>query len=405
MNEDFLKQLHQADQLAQIIPGVRNPRYALNELAPYEASLPKGKMIMSANESPFNLPEIMREQLARDVLNFDFNRYPDPLSKSLREKISAWHQVACNSVLVGNGADELIYDIMLAWAGVDSAAAGAAAGGKRRTILQFPPNFSMYGIYAQALDTRVLSLQRDPEVLSIDIDLAVDVLQGNAIDIVFVDNPGNPTGQITKESDIVRLLEASDALIVVDEAYLEFSDAESMSKYLGQFPNLVILRTLSKAYSLAGLRVGYLLASPEIVDFLTRVRMPYSVNSFSQHAASIVLDAILNPDTAAGTELQSQISSIKDEREWLTQVLADMPGVRVWKSQANFVLFKLDKAQSVWHRMLETHDIYLRNLSTTPGLTDCLRVTVGTSKENIAFKTALRESIAYLSLPDNFFGG
>jgi len=366
------------------LPGVCSPRAPLANLKPYSGSFPAGKTIMAANESPYNLSEGLRDKIARAVRGFDFNRYPDPLATDLRAQIADNYQLKPEQVLLGNGGDELLLDMMIAW------------GGKGRSILQFMPTFTMYGIYAQTFETAVISLLRDPQTYAIDIDLALETLRAQQPSICLLCNPNNPSGQVTPVADICRLIEASDALFVVDEAYAEFSGT-SMLPYLDRYPNLVILRTFSKAYSLAGLRLGYLMASPAIIEMIARVRMPYSVNSFSQMVGSLLLD---NKE-----EFDQACADIMRERDWLYDVLQDMAGVKVWPSSANYLLFQVEKAAEVWERLLYVHDICIRHFKDAPGLDNCLRVTVGTSQENIAFTAALRESIAYVNLPDDFFCG
>jgi len=366
--------------------GVRNPRRVLEQLKPYSGEMPADKLILAANESPYNLPESVCAQLAQGIDDFAFNRYPDPLGQKLRKQIADYNGVDADCVLIGNGGDELLLDIMLAWGGTDH--------GATRTMMQFIPTFSMYRIYAEALETRILSAMRDPKTFEIDTSLAVQCLQNNQVDICLIDNPNNPSGNLMPEEELLKILDASDALTVIDEAYVEFS-GQSMLKYLNDYPNMVILRTFSKAYSLAGLRLGYVLAHPQVIDMLARVRMPYSVNAFTQWAGQLVMDN--------RTEFDQTIKALVEDREWLYKALQDMPGVEVWPSQANYLLFRTDKAKEVWQRLFDVHDIYIRDFSAALGLENCLRVTVGNNEENIRFITALRESIAFLNLPDNFF--
>jgi len=359
--------------------GLRSPRQALEGLVPYSGKMPAGKLILAANESPFNLPEDVRDILQVTAADFSFNRYPDPLAQDLREKIAGAHDVSADCVLLGNGGDELLLDIMLAWGGPNGAA--------QRKMLQFTPTFSMYEIYAHALETEVVNLPRSTEDFSIDIAAATTRLQQGDIDLCILDNPNNPSGNLTDLADVLTLAQASDALFVVDEAYFEFSE-RSMLEYLEQLPNLVILRTFSKAFSMAGLRLGYVLAHPQVVDMLTRVRMPYSVNAFTQMAATVVMDL--------RTKFNYNISVITKQRDLLYAELSNMDGVEVWPSAANYLLFRVARSADIWQRLLDSHNIYIRNFSSAPGLEDCLRVTVGNDRQNEMFVAALRESIAAL---------
>jgi histidinol-phosphate aminotransferase len=349
--------------------------------------MPGGKLLLAAHESPFNVPAKLQAEIQKSISEFDFNRYPDPLSKKLRRQIAFRNGLEPECVLVGNGGDELLLDLLLAWGGNDS-----AQDGRKRSIMQFSPTFSMYKVYAELLETRILDLPRDPNDFSIDVDLAISCLQNNQVDLCILDNPGNPTGSFMDEADICRIVEASDSLIVVDEAYFEFS-GQSMLPYLKNCPNLVILRTFSKAYSLAGLRLGYVLANPEVVDMLARVRMPYSVNAFTQGVGELVMDNVAKFDQS--------IAEITAQRTWLFEQLQTFAGLKVWPSQANFLLFRVDNAELVWQKLRDDHDIYIRYFANSPGLENCLRVTVGSRHDNIRFITALREVMARLSLPSD----
>jgi len=366
--------------------GLRSPRQALTDLKPYSGTMPANKLILAANESPFSLPKTVRDELQEAIVDFPFNRYPDPLARDLRKKVAAANKVSADCVLLGNGGDELLLDIMLAWGGQSSGSSGKS-GDKKRKMLQFTPTFSMYQIYAHTLETDVVSLPRCTDTYMIDVAAAKARLQQGDIDICFLDNPNNPSGTLTGETELLELVKASDTLFVVDEAYFEFC-GQSMLAHLADLPNMVILRTFSKAYSLAGLRLGYVLASPQVIEVLTRVRMPYSLNAFTQLAGELVMDA--------RGEFDQTIADIVAQREWLYEALWDTPGVEVWPSQANYVLFRTARAAEVWQRLLDVHDICIRDFSNAPGLTDCLRVTVGSSEQNVRFETALRESVERL---------
>ena len=351
---------------------VRPPRAAIADLRAYDGAVPPSDLVLAANESPFTLPEPLLEQLQSGVRDFAYRRYPDPLATTLREKLAAQSGVAPENVLVGNGGDELLLDLLLAW------------GGPGRGLLIFPPTFSMYALYARLLETRVTELPRDPETFAIDIGGAARLLSGGDVDLCFVDTPNNPSGALTAGEALVRLLQASDALIIVDEAYFEFSGVTA-APLLERFDNLAILRTFSKAYSLAGLRLGYLLACPEVIATLTRVRMPYSVNAFSQWVGELV--------TGQRAAFEPALETLRGERERLYQELDALEGVRVWPSRANYLLFRVTGAHALWQRLLDEDGVLLRDFSASPGTPDCLRVTVGAPEQNTRFLQALRDKL------------
>ncbi|MCL2324106.1 MAG: histidinol dehydrogenase, partial [Actinomycetia bacterium] len=351
----------------------RSPRPAVDALRPYEADVAREAcLVMSANESPFTLPEPLLARLEATVRDFAYRRYPDPLASTLREKLARQYGIAPDSVLVGNGADELLLDLMLAW------------GGPGRRVLLFPPTFSMYGIYARTLETTVSEIDRDPETFAPDIDAAVGLLAQGDVDLCIIDTPNNPSGALTAQADLIRLLEASDALIVVDEAYCEFC-GETALPLLERYPNLVILRTFSKAFSLAGLRLGFALAAPEVTATLAKVRMPYSVNAFSQWAGELATD-----ERAA---FEPGLEQLRSERERLYAALAALPGVRVWPSAANYLLLRVEGAGEVAQRLLDDHGVLVRDFSAGRGTRDCLRVTVGTPQDNDRFLDALAQTM------------
>ncbi len=214
--------------------------------SPYDAKEVKAEVNLASNEHPLNLPGEIITKLKSRLGDFKFNRYPDPTAHELRRMIAEANGLESENVLVGNGGDELIFDLLLAW------------GGPGRKILDMPPTFSMYGIDAQVTGTEVVRIPRLAD-FSIDEAAVLERASQGDIDIVVVANPNNPTGGLCNESFLIDLLKATDAIVMVDEAYFEFS-RHTMRPHMSRYPNLVLLRTFSKAFSLAGLRVGYLLA-------------------------------------------------------------------------------------------------------------------------------------------------
>jgi histidinol-phosphate aminotransferase len=213
------------------------------------------------------------------------------------------------------------------------------------------------------------------------------------VDIVMLSHPNNPTGNLSPETFLIDVLKATDALVLIDEAYFEFS-RHTMRPHMERHPNLVILRTFSKAFSLAGLRVGYLLANEDVVLELTKVRQPYSVDRFSQWAAGLVF--------RERVVFESQIQELLRQRDVIEHGLARIPHVNVFRSEANFVLFRVERAAAVWRDLLHSHGILVRDVSRVPGCEDCLRVTIGTEKENRAFLTAMEELMTQRRESDMF---
>jgi histidinol-phosphate aminotransferase len=302
------------------------------------------------------------------------------------------------NVLLGNGGDELLLDIMLAW------------GGPARRLLTAPPSFSSYDLDARLTGTTVVEIprverpytgaaddgwdeqdgrdgplpRRELGVMGVDEGAVLKRVSRDDIDVVMLASPNNPTGDALSEDFVLALLDASDALVLIDQAYVEFAQERfDMTRLLERHTNLVLLRTFSKAWGLAGVRLGYLLGSEAVIGELCKVRQPYSVDTFSVLAGRAVL--------SASREIAARVKEARAECERLTQALCAMPGVAVFSSQANFILLRLAGAHSVWQRLYDGHGILLRDFSAAPGLTDCLRVSVGTPCENDEFLAALRE--------------
>jgi histidinol-phosphate aminotransferase len=351
---------------------LRPPRPDLADLSPYDAPEPDVEVNLSANENPQNLPRDIIDAIASRLPEFAFNRYPDPMATKLREMIAEANGLEAANVLVGNGGDELIFDLLLAW------------GGPGRVLLNMPPTFAMYEIDAQVTGTSIVSVPRD-EVFGADEKAVLDRLALGGIDLVFISHPNNPTGNVQPETFLIDVLNATDALVLVDEAYFEFS-RHTMRPHMERHRNLVILRTFSKAFSMAGMRVGYLLAHEDVVSELTKVRQPYSVDRFSQWVASLVF--------RERVVFEGEIREIIRQRDVVEHGLGQIRGVEVFHSEANFVLFRVDQAASVWRDLLHSNNILLRDLSRVPGLEQCLRVTIGSVEENRRFLAAMEEIAA-----------
>jgi histidinol-phosphate aminotransferase len=251
----------------------------------------------------------------------------------------------------------------------------------------------MYEIDAQVTGTKVVSIARDARDFSVDEKAVLERLAIGDVDIVCISHPNNPTGNLQPETFLIDVLNATDALVLVDEAYFEFS-RHTMRPHMERHRNLVILRTFSKAFSLAGMRVGYLLAHEDVVCELTKVRQPYSVDRFSQWVASLVF--------RERVVFEGQIREIIRQRDVVEHGLGQLRGVEVFHSEANFVLFRVDQAASVWRDLLHGHDILVRDLSRVPGLEGCLRVSIGSPEENRRFLAAMDGIVAARRVSDIF---
>ena len=352
---------------------LRSSAPQLAGMLPYDSKYLKADVLLSANESPLDVPDEVRSAVLGRLAGLAFNRYPDPLANRLRKRIADHWGVQVKNVLVGNGGDELLYDLALAW------------GGPGRKMLGFPPTFSVYQTNAELTGTTVVNLPREGEDFHIDVDKAVACLGAGDIDYVVLTSPNNPTGTFTPTADVERILEASDALVLVDEAYGEFA-GNTCQELLNSHENLVILHTFSKAYRCAGVRLGYLLAAPSVISELKKVRQPYSVDAISQVVGEEVM--------AHADAFEAGIAETRTLRDELVERLGGMEGVRVHPSESNIVLFHVSGATGIWERLYERHSVLVRNVSGDPRLPGCLRVSVGTREENERFLAALEDVLA-----------
>ncbi|MEY8562582.1 histidinol-phosphate transaminase [Eggerthellaceae bacterium 3-80] len=346
----------------------------LADLVPYDPKYLPADAFLSANENPRDVDEELRRQIMRALREVDFNRYPDPLANNLRDMIAEANGVSRDQVLVGNGGDELLFDIALAW------------GGPGRKFLNMPPTFSVYENNAQLTNTEVVSVVRD-ENYDIDEEAVLARVAEGDIDYAIVTSPNNPTGRLADEQFILKLLESTNALVVVDEAYFEFS-RKTIRPYLERFENLLILRTFSKAFSLAGVRVGYVLGAPSVIREFIKVRQPYSVDAVSQAIAQVIYEN--------RAQFEPGISAIIAERSRVFDELRRIAKVVPYPSDANYILFSVPQAQRVWQALYD-RGILIRDLSGARHLEDCLRVTIGTEEQNNAFLDALRVVLADLA--------
>lgn len=357
-------------QLSDRVKALVQPH--LRTLEPYDPNFTPTRVNLSANENTYDVPAPARARIDEVLAAMPTNRYPDPMSNDLRDELAAWHGVARENVIVGNGGDELLYNFLLAF------------GGPGRTLVNVPPTFSEYAFFASLTQTGVRDVWRDPETFLPQADELV-AAAGEA-SLVILTSPNNPTGDVAPLELVARVCDACPGLVMVDEAYGEFAEpGTSAEALLAEHDNLLVLHTLSKAFALAGARCGYVIAAPDVIDALAAVRQIYSVNVLTQAAA---LAAV-----RARAEFDPTVEKIVSERSRLYESLARVEGVRVWPSEGNFVLARMAGASRVRERLRDERSILVRDFSYAPGLADCLRITVGTPEENDAVIDALAELV------------
>jgi histidinol-phosphate aminotransferase len=338
----------------------------------YHSPQVEAEVRLNTNESPFPPPEEWTTQLLNALAQVDFNRYPDRPATELREAIAAQHGVTADEVFCANGSNEVLQSLMLAY------------GGPGRKALVFEPTYALHSHISRITGTTVVEGERD-EQFRIDPAHAASLLAAERPDVTFLCSPNNPTGRAEPRHVVLAVLAAAPGLVIVDEAYGQFSSWSALELRGPEHPGLVVTRTFSKTWAMAGARLGYLVADPEVVRACEAVVLPYHLSAQTQLAGLLALD-----HTA---EMEARVALISEERGRVAAALGDLP-VESWPSDANFILFRpLEKeADEVWRALLD-HSVLIRNCTSWDGLPGCLRVTIGRPDENDRFLTALKESL------------
>lgn len=315
---------------------------------------------LDQNENPFGFPEALKEKFWQRVRQLDWGRYPDFQMESLTERIAAYVQLPVENVLVGNGSNSLIQALLL-----------VALSPKDRLIVP-EPTFTLYGLTGKMLSAEVVTCRLHSEDFSLPLQEILHASRAANAKLLVLCTPNNPAGNSFPIPHLRTLLAEFPGLVVIDEAYFEFSRQDA-KLLLSDHQNLVILRTFSKAMSLAGMRIGYLMAAPEICAEVKKARLPYSVSIFSEIAVTVALEEI--------ELLNSSVREILDQRDRLWPALQAFSFLHVYPSDANFFLIRAQNGAALFRHLLQD-GILVRDVSSYPGLENCLRLSVGRRAEN-----------------------
>lgn len=310
-------------------------------------------IFMDANENPFG----------------NFNRYPDPYQKSLKTAISEIRGIEYDKIFLGNGSDEIIDLCFRVFCnpGTDK-------------IMIFPPTYGMYEVAAAVNDIKVVSIPLKDN-FQINLEGAETLFNDKKLKLIFICSPNNPTGNCMNKEDITYIIDRFGGIVVLDEAYVEFSGKASLCTMVDKYSNLIVLQTFSKALGLAAARIGMAFANPDIIRYFNRLKPPYNISTNNQIAAQKKIVRV--------KEYKEQIKVIKNERERLSKRLKSLKCVQmVYQSDANFLLVKVNDAALIYNTLID-NGIVVRNRSSL--ITDCLRITVGTRKENNRLIKAMEE--------------
>ena len=341
----------------------------LAELKPYPVENARSMVKLDAMENPYTFPSQLREAWLNALAAVEINRYPDPQAIELK---AAWRELldlpAGAEMLVGNGSDELIHMLCLAYNRPGS------------SMLSPAPSFAVYPLAAQAVNMRYVGVPLDPAQFTLQPGQFVEAIEQHDPSLIFIASPNNPTGNRFEIDDIRTIAGHARGLLVLDEAYWRFAGTNCIEA-LFDVDNIVFMHTLSKI-GLAGVRLGALIGKPEWLEPLERVRMPYNVSSLTQATARFAIEH--------DRDFQLQVEMLCRAREELSASLSMVPGVTVWPSKTNFILFRVDQGANLVHQHLLDAGVLIKKVhGAHPALENCLRVSIGTADENGIFLDSL----------------
>lgn len=353
------------EALRWIKPSVRG--MGAYTLRPYEP-----RIKLNQNESPYDVPDELKHRIAERLRHRPWNRYPPFVARSFIDAVAEATGWPAEGILVANGSNELIQAVL-------SVTVGAGT-----TVVIPEPTFTLYRLMTEVNAGTVASV---PLTADLGFDVEAIIRAANEADaaVIVVCTPNNPTGSWLGRDEIERIHDATEAIVLLDQAYVEFGGYDAVPLLDGR-PRLVVLRTFSKAMALAGLRAGYMLAHPALAGEVHKAKLPYNINFFTEVAAAEVL---------RGRELlRPGVDAIRAERDRMLREMREVPGIRVYDSAANFILFRVGPGAithtELFRRLLDEHGILVRDVSKYPMLDGCLRVNAGTPEETGAFLHALR---------------
>ncbi len=335
------------------------------ELKPYTSardSFLEG-ILLDANENSLG-------SVIRDEWDLKLNRYPDPAQNEIREKLSKYLGVQKEKLFFGVGSDEII-DLLIR----------IFCNPGKDSVLITEPTYGMYKVACDVNDIKVLSVPLNRR-FQLDITKIFEIIN-RTTKIIFLCSPNNPTGNLLKKKDVIKLVKSFKGIVVIDEAYIDFSEKKSFVNDVANYKNLIVMRTFSEAWGLAGIRSGFSIADEFITNLLFKITAPYNLNKFTSNAILNALSNIKKKD--------SFVRKLNLEKEKLTEQLKNIKQIqKVFPSDANFILFRIKKATEIYNE-LATKGIIIRDRSNQVGLDNCLRVSIGTPKENRIFIKTLKE--------------
>lgn len=349
-------------------------RQDIKDLEPYKPAVEKWDLKLDANESPFDIPDEIKEEIWQQVKDEKFSLYYDPTSQEIREGLAKYCRTSPERIIIGNGSDEIIMNLVYGFAGPG-----------REVIIPTPtfPVYKMFTHIGGAKPINIPLIERNGKPWQLDIH-AIKKSFSDKPQILFICYPNNPTGNYYPEEEVLELIKDFNGLVVIDEAYYEFGNL-SFIKYLDRLPNIAIIRTFSKAFCLAGLRLGYLIAHEDVIEQIYRIKMPYNINLFSQRAGKVILNHI---DLII--KVAKKLNCYRDD---FINMLKSVEGVITYQSSTNFILCRFNIPAEKVYKALRQSGVAVRAVAGEPY---CLRFSVGLPEQNRLFVDRLKTVLAKL---------
>jgi len=321
---------------------------------------------LNQNENPYDIPQEIKDDIIEFVKKRPFNRYPNFIPEELKKKLSEYTGVPAQGILVGNGSNEMLLLLLL------------SLSCENKDVVLCQPTFTVYSLLVKGLGAieHTVFLNKD---LSFNVDRICETVSQYKKSLLIICSPNNPTGSFLTKEDIKKILNVHTGFFVLDQAYIEFGGYNAI-ELLKENPNLIITRTFSKAFSCAGIRLGYLLGNPEVAAEINKIKLPYNINFFSEYTAHILLSNV--------QIIHKRVKEISNRRDSLFEFLKKMPFDNVYPSASNFILIRTSLKDRLFYYLKEK-SILVRDVSSYPMLENCLRVNIGSQQETELFQSAI----------------
>lgn len=340
---------------------------SVRDLKAYHLQPVPATVKLNQNENPYDWPEDIKEEMAAFCRDRAWNRYPTFIPEDLKAALADHVGVAPSQVIAGNGSNEILLTLLV------------STMDRSRPVILCQPTFTVYDLLVRALGGSSTSVFLREDDLGFDVDALCACCADNPGSLAILCSPNNPTGSALSESELRRILDTHTGLLVLDQAYVEFGGFDALT-LLQEYPNLLVTRTFSKAFSGAGLRLGYLIGASELVEHINKAKLPYNLNIFAEHIAQLLL--------RNKQRMAARIEELTAARDRVYERLCELPFDRVYPSEANFILARSDRHQELLAHLVSC-GILIRDVSSYPMLDTCVRVNVGTPDENRALLDAI----------------